>query len=198
MCSYTGRGLAGVREADTRRIMGGTLIDDVWVPSGTMERTSPPPPLTIHPCRNPLLPPGVYIWNGTPSYIYIYILLSFFHTLAQHCVRCVETRRAGTSCPTNWDLSLLPSRDGSYAISLHAHSRVTKKCASHLYVYIYMRVLSRDQFAIYLFLPSFFFFFFSLSPFFLSYFSARQIKGTHVATVLRVSARFLLRFPSWS
>ena len=139
----------------------------------------------------------VYIYERyTLVYIYIYILLSFFHILAQHCVRCVETRRAGTSCPTNWDLSLLPSRDGSYAISLHAHSRVTKKCASHLYVYIYMRVLSRDQFAIYLFLPSFFFFFFSLSPFFLSYFSARQIKGTHVATVLRVSARFLLRFPS--
>lgn len=139
----------------------------------------------------------VYIYETVHPriYIYIYILLSFFHTLAQHCVRCVETRRAGTSCPTNWDLSLLPSRDGSYAISLHAHSRVTKKCASHLYVYIYMRVLSRDQFAIYLFLPSFFFFF-SLSPFFLSYFSARQIKGTHVATVLRVSARFLLRFPS--
>ena len=105
----------------------------------------------------------VYIYETVHPRIYIYILLSFFHTLAQHCVRCVETRRAGTSCPTNWDLSLLPSRDGSYAISLHAHSRVTKKCASHLYVYIYMRVLSRDQFAIYLFLPFFFFFFFSLS-----------------------------------
>lgn len=63
-----------MREADTRQIMGGTLIDDVWVPPGTMERTSPlspsilvgilyyhpvyirtayphiyPPPLLLHP-----------------------------------------------------------------------------------------------------------------------------------------------------
>ena len=104
----------------------------------------------------------VYIYERyTLVYIYIYILLSFFHILAQHCVRCVETRRAGTSCPTNWDLSLLPSRDGSYAISLHAHSRVTKKCASHLYVYIYACSLARS--VRHLPFPAFFFFFFFLS-----------------------------------
>lgn len=29
------------RVVDTRRIMGGTLMDGLWVPPGTMERTSP-------------------------------------------------------------------------------------------------------------------------------------------------------------
>jgi len=76
------------------------------------------PPLTIHPCRNPLLPPAIYI------YIYIYIYMYVYHERCIPNVRepvCVApalpnvppgipvyfTHESPTSCPTNQDLSLL-------------------------------------------------------------------------------------------
>jgi len=87
------------------------------------------PPLTIHPCRNPLLPPAIYIYIYLSIYIYIYIYMYMYiyiytRTLyPQHaCARRVRCSRpferspdipvyfaheSPTSCPTNQDLSLL-------------------------------------------------------------------------------------------
>lgn len=112
VCAYSIYWLewTGVREADTRQIMGGTLIDDVWVPPGTMERTSPP--LTIHPCRNPLLPPGIYT-NGTPSYIY-----------PHPCATLCALRRHAEWNELSNQLGFKPiaSRDGSYAVATHTRA----------------------------------------------------------------------------
>lgn len=85
------------------------------------EQWSELPPLTIHPCRNPLLPPGIYT-NGIPSYISTLLLP---HPSGRRTCACMwRTGRANhahhlqTSCPTNRDLSLLASRDGSN-VALH-------------------------------------------------------------------------------
>lgn len=55
-------------------------------------------------------PPSPSILVGILYYHPVYIRTVhpriYIHTLAQRCVRCVDTQ-SGTSCPTNWDLSLL-------------------------------------------------------------------------------------------
>lgn len=105
------------------------------------EQWSELPPLTIHPCRNPLLPPGIYT-NGTPSYIY-----------PHPCATLCALRRHAEWNELSNQLGFKPiaSRDGSYAVATHTRVRAT--CTYYICVYIY--VLSRDQFAIYLFLPFF-------------------------------------------
>lgn len=138
------------------------------------EQWSELPPLTIHPCRNPLLPPGIYT-NGTPSYIY-----------PHPCATLCALRRHAEWNELSNQLGFKPiaSRDGSYAVATHTRAwrkSVRATCTYYICVYIYM--FSREISSPFTFSCLFF-------PFFLSYFSARQIKGTHVATVLRVSLAF--------
>lgn len=132
------------------------------------------------------LPPSPSILVGILYYHPVYIRTVhpriYIHTLAQRCVRCVDTQ-SGTSCPTNWDLSLLlvVMEAMPQLRTLVRDEKVCEPPVRTIYVYIYM--FSREISSPFTFSCLFF-------PFFLSYFSARQIKGTHVATVLRVSLAF--------
>jgi len=118
-----------VRVADTCRIMGGTLMDGVWVPPGTMERTSP----SYHPSLSESFIAARYIYIYIYIYIYMYVCVCVYiyiyiyiytpRTLyPQHAcarVRCSRpferspdipvyfAHESPTSCPTNQDLSLL-------------------------------------------------------------------------------------------
>lgn len=96
-----------VREADTRQIMGGTLIDDVWVPPGTMERTSPLSPsilvgiLYYHPVYIRTAYPHIYPPPPSSTPFHDTVHRRVLERIARH------THQSETSCPTNRDLSLL-------------------------------------------------------------------------------------------
>lgn len=115
-----------------------------------------PLPFTIHPCRSPLLPPGIYT-NGILSYTSTLLL---FH-IPFHDTRSTYERVGAhsslttheTSCPTNRDLSLLLVLMEAIPC-LRTLARDEQAC-EHLYVY------SREI------VPPFTFCYFSFSPRFL-------------------------------
>lgn len=82
-------------------------MDGVWVPPGTMERTSP----SHHPSLSEsfIAARRIYVYTNTlPHIIYIYILPpSYQKRSPQHT--CILHTQSPTSCPTNQDLSLLPT-----------------------------------------------------------------------------------------
>jgi len=81
-----------VRVADTCRIMGGTLMDGVWVPPGTMEPTSP----SYHPSLSESFIAARYMRMCIYIYIYIYpqcALLPPFQTSPlprRTCILCTR------------------------------------------------------------------------------------------------------------
>jgi len=89
---------------DMCRIMGSTLMDGVWVPLGTMERTSP----SHHPSLSESFIAAWCIYEHI-SYIYIYIYLPHPTKNAPSQHTCMLHTQSPTSCPTNQDLSLLPT-----------------------------------------------------------------------------------------
>lgn len=101
------------------------------------EQWSELPPLTIHPCRNPLLPPGIYT-NGTPSYIY-----------PHPCATLCALRRHAEWNELSNQLGFKPiaSRDGSYAVATHTRAwrkSVRATCTYYICVYIYICSLARS------------------------------------------------------
>lgn len=102
------------RVVDTRRIMGGTLMDGVWVPPGTMERTSP----SYHPSLSEsfIAAPDVHI------YIYVYTNL-YIRTYVHIYMRVCMYRSALTppntllDVPVSFTHSLLSNQSGFKSIA---------------------------------------------------------------------------------
>lgn len=90
-------------------------------------------PLTIHPCQNPLLPPGVYM-DAIPPYIYYIYIYPRLSNASLDVPVCLA-HESPTSCPTNQDLSLLPAVMDTTMPDAHAYAHVfacARTCAFNL------------------------------------------------------------------
>lgn len=120
---------ACVRVVDTCRIMGGTLMDGVWVPPGTMERTSP----SHHPSLSESFIAArciheryIFMYTYTHSHIYIYMYI-YLPPLFQHSLRrtCVPHIRVSNELSNQSGFKSIASRDGRYAARRpRTHARV--------------------------------------------------------------------------